>query len=32
MAVQDGLESGDRENNIILACQAKSTGDLAVEA
>jgi glycine betaine catabolism B len=32
MAVEDGLEPGDKENNIILACQAKSTGNVAVEA
>jgi ferredoxin-NADP reductase len=32
MAVEDGLEPGDKENNIILACQAKSTGDVVVEA
>jgi ferredoxin-NADP reductase len=32
MAVEDGLEPGDKEKNIILACQAKSTGDVAVEA
>lgn len=32
MEVQDGLEPGDRENNIILACQAKSAADLAVDA
>ena len=32
MAVEDGLEPGDREKNIILACQAKATGDVSVEA
>jgi ferredoxin len=32
MEVQDGLEPGDRENNIILACQAKSNADLSVDA
>jgi ferredoxin-NADP reductase len=32
MEVQEGLEPGDKENNIILACQAKSTADLAVDA
>jgi ferredoxin-NADP reductase len=32
MAIEDGLEPGDRENRIILACQAKSTGDVTVEA
>jgi ferredoxin-NADP reductase len=32
MAVEDGLEPGDKENNIILACQAKSTGNVVLEA
>ena len=32
MDVQDGLEPGDKEKNIILACQAKSTGNVTVEA
>ena len=32
MAVEDGLEPGDKEKNIVLACQAKATGDVAVEA
>jgi ferredoxin-NADP reductase len=32
MAVEDGLEPGDKENNIILACQAKATGNVEVEA
>jgi ferredoxin-NADP reductase len=32
MAVEDGLEPGDKEKNIILACQAKSTGNAVVEA
>ncbi len=32
MAVEDGLEPGDREKRIILACQAKSAGDVTVEA
>ena len=32
MEVEDGLEPGDKEQNIILACQAKSTGDVTVEA
>lgn len=32
MAVEDGLEPGDKENGVILACQAKSTGDVSVEA
>ncbi|MBX9622604.1 MAG: 2Fe-2S iron-sulfur cluster binding domain-containing protein [Gemmataceae bacterium] len=32
MAVEDGLEPGDKEKNIILACQAKAAGDVSVEA
>lgn len=32
MAVQDGLEPGDKENNVILACQAKATADVSVGA
>ena len=32
MAVEDGLEPGDKEQGIILACQAKSTGNVAVDA
>jgi len=32
MAVEDGLEPGDKEQGIILACQAKSTGNVVVEA
>lgn len=32
MEVEDGLEPGDKEKNIILACQAKSTGDVEVDA
>jgi len=32
MEVQDGLEPGDRDNNIILACQAKAIADLTVDA
>ena len=32
MAVEDGLEPGDKENDVILACQAKSTGNVVVEA
>ena len=32
MAVEDGLEPGDKEKGIILACQAKSTGNITVEA
>ena len=32
MEVQEGLQPGDKENAIILACQAKSTGNVTVEA
>jgi ferredoxin-NADP reductase len=32
MAVEDGLEPGDKEKNIILACQAKAAADVSVEA
>ena len=32
MEVQEGLEPGDKERGIILACQAKSTGNVVVEA
>ncbi|NOT58438.1 MAG: 2Fe-2S iron-sulfur cluster binding domain-containing protein [Deltaproteobacteria bacterium] len=32
MAVENGLEPGDKEQGIILACQAKSTGNVTVEA
>ena len=32
MEVEDGLEPGDKANNIILACQARTTTDIAVEA
>lgn len=32
MAVEDGLEPGDKEAGIILACQAKATGNVVVEA
>jgi ferredoxin-NADP reductase len=32
MAVEDGLEPGDKERGIILACQAKSAGNVTVEA
>lgn len=32
MAVEEGLEPGDRENRIVLACQAKSAGNVKVEA
>jgi ferredoxin len=32
MAVEDALEPDDTANGIILACQAKPKGDIAVEA
>ena len=32
MEVEDGLEPGDKSNNIILACQAKPTADVTVDA
>jgi ferredoxin-NADP reductase len=32
MEVQDSLDANDRKKNIILACQAKSSGDLSVDA
>ena len=32
MAVEDGLEPGDKERGVILACQAKSDGNVVVEA
>ena len=32
MEVEDGLEPGDKSNNVILACQAKPTGDVTVDA
>ena len=32
MEVEEGLQPGDKERGIILACQAKSSGNLAVEA
>jgi len=32
MAVKDALEPEDKANGIILACQAKPRGDIAVEA
>jgi ferredoxin-NADP reductase len=31
MAVEDGLEPGDKAQHIILACQAKATNDVAVD-
>lgn len=32
MDIEDGLEPGDKEQGIVLACQAKSTGNVTVEA
>jgi ferredoxin-NADP reductase len=32
MAVEDALDENDKAQNIILACQAKATGDVTVEA
>jgi ferredoxin-NADP reductase len=32
MEVEDGLDSDDKASGIILACQAKSTGNVAVDA
>jgi ferredoxin-NADP reductase len=32
MAVEDALDAADKANGIILACQAKPKGDIAVEA
>jgi len=32
MEVEEGLDPGDKERGMILACQAKSTGNLVVEA
>ena len=32
MAVEEGLEPGDKEQGIILACQTKSAGNVTVEA
>jgi hypothetical protein len=32
MEVQDALTADDKANGLILACQAKSVGDLVVEA
>ncbi len=32
MEVQDSLDANDKKNGIILACQAKSAGDLSVDA
>jgi ferredoxin len=32
MEVEDGLQPGDKERGVILSCQAKSSGNLVVEA
>ena len=32
MAVEDGLQPGDKESHIILACQASATSDISVKA
>jgi len=32
MEVEEGLDAGEKEQGWILACQAKATGDIAVEA
>jgi ferredoxin len=32
MEVEDGLEPGDKPNNIVLACQARATADVTVDA
>ena len=32
MAIEDGLDENDKAQNIILACQARSTGDVTIEA
>ena len=32
MEVQDALDASDRQNNVILACQAKATADVTVDA
>lgn len=32
MDVEDGLEPGDKANHVILACQAKATADVVVDA
>lgn len=32
MAVEDGLQPGDKENHIILACQARAVENIAVKA
>lgn len=32
MDVEDGLEPGDKASNVILACQARTAGDITVDA
>jgi len=32
MAIEDGLQPGDKDNNVILACQAKTTENISVKA
>ena len=32
MEVQDSLDASDKQNNVILACQAKATADVTVDA
>jgi ferredoxin-NADP reductase len=32
MEVQDSLDANDKQNNVILACQAKATADVTVDA
>ncbi|HKS56515.1 MAG TPA: 2Fe-2S iron-sulfur cluster-binding protein [Steroidobacteraceae bacterium] len=32
MEVQEGLDAQDKQKNVILACQAKSSGDVSVDA
>jgi ferredoxin len=32
MTIEDGLQPGDKENNVILACQAKTTENISVKA
>ena len=32
MEVEDGLDPGEKDQGIILACQAKSTGGVSVDA
>ncbi len=32
MDVEDGLEPGEKDTGMVLACQAKSTSDIVVEA